>query len=214
VVVVDDSKDAQKHRKEAEEEGLLKLAGGIEYVPTAYDIGIGAGRNTGLAKVTTKYALMLDDDFVATAETDVNRLVAQVSSGEATFAGGELYVEPQDMTMGILADLEGKKKRRVVVSGALSLALDVKRQLLVSKMRPVDTNAKTTCFQAALPPHCTALLTTTPPHGNAPRLRLASRSALTRSLSLLATIRNAQPACPPHNPRLLSLSLSLSSRRI
>lgn len=147
VVVVDDSQDAQKQKRMAEEDGLLKLAGGVEYVATAHDIGIAAGRNKGLSKVTTKYALMLDDDFVATAETNVNRLVAQVASGEAAFAGGELYVLPQDMTMGIVEGLQGKEKRRVVVSGAMTLQVDHRKQLLISQVKTVDTKAKA-CVEA------------------------------------------------------------------
>lgn len=51
VIVVDDS----KHPLELE---------GVETVKLPYDSGVSAGRREGLSRVTTKYMLNLDDDFV------------------------------------------------------------------------------------------------------------------------------------------------------
>lgn len=144
IVVVNDGHDSQKAKDLAAAKGLLKLAGGVDYVAAEYDIGVGAGRNLGLSKVKSEYVLMMDDDFVVTSETDVGQLVKAVSTGKADIAGGELYVIPQDVNMGILNEALGKEKRRVTVSAAFSLGIDKQRKMLVSKVtktKPTECSA-------------------------------------------------------------------------
>ena len=52
------------------------------------DLGIAAGRTMGLAMVKTKYFMILDDDMVATEDTDIARLVKILDSTDVTLVGG------------------------------------------------------------------------------------------------------------------------------
>lgn len=49
---------------------------GVETVVLPYDSGVSAGRREGLHQVTTRYMLNLDDDFVLTRHTDLNRALS------------------------------------------------------------------------------------------------------------------------------------------
>lgn len=138
VVVVNDGRNAEKELVDAQNKGLLDLAGGVDYVAADYDIGISAGRNLALSKVQSEFALLLDDDFVVTNETNVDRLVEVVKGGGADIAGGELYVIPQDLNMGLLDDLIMEKQRRVVVSAAFMLGIDKNAKMLITKVSKVD----------------------------------------------------------------------------
>lgn len=65
VVVVDDSHAA------------LPVAG-VDYVKLPFDSGVSAGRNAGLARVTTPFVMILDDDFIFYRRTDLARALAQI----------------------------------------------------------------------------------------------------------------------------------------
>jgi len=145
VVVVDDSLRAGAAEREAREQGLLDLAGGVTYITADYDVGVSKGRNLAMAKVKTPFVAILDDDFVLTAESRLERLVEHIAQGHADIAGGELYVVPEDLAMGI-AGLPQGKGRRVVVSGAFTLGYDPRRKLLVSQAQRTGTQ----CAMAAL----------------------------------------------------------------
>lgn len=60
-----------------------------------YNVGISAGRNYGLERIETPYFVLLDDDYVFHATTDILRLLAHVRDG-ADIAGGAVlnYVCP------------------------------------------------------------------------------------------------------------------------
>lgn len=58
IIVVDDSRQPQ-HLE------------GVETIVMPYDSGVSAGRNAGLAAVSTRYMLCLDDDFVFNRHTDL-----------------------------------------------------------------------------------------------------------------------------------------------
>ena len=67
---------------------------GVETVVLPYDSGVSAGRNAGLARVTTDYVLMLDDDFVFYRHTDVLKAFRKLSSHSEIdiLAGKEIYL--------------------------------------------------------------------------------------------------------------------------
>jgi len=149
VVVVDDSRRAEEAKSTADKAGLLKLAGGVDYVAAEYDVGVAAGRNIGVNRVTTRFTVMLDDDFVFTNETQLDQLIKVVSSGDADIAGGELYVVPDDLKMGLPIADNLLQKRRVVVSGAFSLAHDKKRRMLGSRVAQLPKD-HSTCVAAQM----------------------------------------------------------------
>merc|ERR1711865_971468 len=75
---------------------------------------------------------MLDDDFVMTNETKLESLMKVVMDGSTDIAGGELYVIPNDLSMGIMDQFV--EKRKVVVSGGFALGVDPRRKMLISKV--------------------------------------------------------------------------------
>lgn len=60
----------------------------MKYVISSPDFGIAAGRTMGLQMVKTRYFMILDDDMVATENTDIARLVEILDSTDATLVGG------------------------------------------------------------------------------------------------------------------------------
>ena len=60
----------------------------MKYVISSPDLGIAAGRTMGLKMVKTKYFMILDDDMVATEDTDISYLVEILDSTDATLVGG------------------------------------------------------------------------------------------------------------------------------
>lgn len=75
VIVADDSRQAPPPSKDYE---LLRLP---------FDSGLSAGRNAMLEMVTTKWFLLLDDDFVFTSATDVGLLRAAAEHGHDVVGG-------------------------------------------------------------------------------------------------------------------------------
>jgi glycosyltransferase involved in cell wall biosynthesis len=68
---------------------------GAENVHLPYDSGLSAGRRAGLSRVTTKYVLTLDDDFVFYRHTRVERaLHALERNSEIDIVGGEVVNLP------------------------------------------------------------------------------------------------------------------------
>lgn len=60
------------------------------YVHTEHDIGLSAGRNRAVALVKTKYTLLLDDDFVFTARTKIERFVDVLETTPFRIVGGRV----------------------------------------------------------------------------------------------------------------------------
>ncbi|KAI9361626.1 hypothetical protein DFJ73DRAFT_28732 [Zopfochytrium polystomum] len=48
---------------------------GFYYLPLQYDIGLSAGRNRMVDKISTKYVLTLDDDFIFTKDSSIEALI-------------------------------------------------------------------------------------------------------------------------------------------
>jgi glycosyltransferase involved in cell wall biosynthesis len=68
---------------------------GIETIVMPYDSGISVGRNEALARVTTRYVLILDDDFVFTRHTDLEAaLVIMESHPPIDILGGRVVDLP------------------------------------------------------------------------------------------------------------------------
>jgi glycosyltransferase involved in cell wall biosynthesis len=82
-VIVDDSPAAHPDVFAAAD-----LPAGSKYVRLPFDSGLGAGRNRMAAEVETPYCLYLDDDFVFTPETKVERFVAVLDAAAADLVGG------------------------------------------------------------------------------------------------------------------------------
>ena len=59
------------------------------------DIGISAGRNIALERVTTRYIFLLDDDCILNKHTDLGKMVEILDSTDATLVGGKFtdYVD-------------------------------------------------------------------------------------------------------------------------
>ena len=58
----------------------------ITYIQGAY--GISNGRNTALKEVTTKYFLLLDDDYQFTCQTQVRKMVSLLDRSDVSIVGG------------------------------------------------------------------------------------------------------------------------------
>lgn len=82
VVVVDDSKSPT-------------VMDGVETVLMPFDTGVSAGKRAGLARVTTKYVLMLDDDFVFYRRTRLPDAVRVLDTQrEIDLVGGDVVNLP------------------------------------------------------------------------------------------------------------------------
>jgi glycosyltransferase involved in cell wall biosynthesis len=82
IIVVDDSREP------------VALEG-AEIVAMPYDSGIAAGRNEGLRHVSTKYVLVLDDDYVFSRQTRLNdALTLMERFPEIDIMGGQLVDLP------------------------------------------------------------------------------------------------------------------------
>jgi len=62
----------------------------VEYHGLAYDGGISSGRNFALARVRTRYFVLLDDDFEFTRKTDIPKLVELLERHGLDIVGGSL----------------------------------------------------------------------------------------------------------------------------
>lgn len=62
----------------------------VFYYHTDHDIGLSAGRNLGIEKIRTKYVLLLDDDFLFTGKTKIQRMYEILESTEFSIVGGAL----------------------------------------------------------------------------------------------------------------------------
>jgi len=69
IIVVDDSREPT-------------LLDGVNTIVMPFDSGISAGRNRALSDVTTKYILLLDDDFVFYRKTDFNAALKYIAEYE------------------------------------------------------------------------------------------------------------------------------------
>ena len=82
VIVVDDSSDPTK-------------SSGAETIFMPYDSGVSVGRNEALRHVTTKYVMVLDDDFVFYRHTDLEASLAVMENHpEIDIVGGEVIDLP------------------------------------------------------------------------------------------------------------------------
>lgn len=82
IIVVDDS------RRPTDAEG-------VETVVLPYDSGVSAGRREGLRRVSTKYVINLDDDYIFYRQTDLaSALSIMESYPEIDIMGGEVIYLP------------------------------------------------------------------------------------------------------------------------
>ena len=82
IIVVDDSRNP------------IKLDG-VETIIMPYDSGVSAGRNEGLKHVTTKYILILDDDFVFDRHAGLETALAIMEDhAEIDIMGGQVVYLP------------------------------------------------------------------------------------------------------------------------
>lgn len=91
VIVVDDlNPDSNKDRQW---QNLLKQkAGALTYIQAPLkEAGISIGRNIGLRNVTTKYFLILDDDYIFSTKTDLKKMLDILERTDITMVGGSVY---------------------------------------------------------------------------------------------------------------------------
>lgn len=82
VIVVDDSRAPSRHA-------------GVETVALPFDSGVSAGRNAGLARVTTPFFVLADDDFVFFHRTELSHAVAALRAhGSIDVLGGTVIDLP------------------------------------------------------------------------------------------------------------------------
>ena len=82
VVVVDDSREPTR-------------LDGVDTVVLPFDQGVSAGKQAGLAEVSTPYVALLDDDFVLDRHTDLAGAVAFLDANpEADLVGGRVVYLP------------------------------------------------------------------------------------------------------------------------
>ncbi len=81
IIVVDDSRDPDH-------------LPGVETIELAYDSGVSAGRNAGLAQIKTEYMLCLDDDFVFNRQTDILKVLDTIERNDHIdiLAGEVIYL--------------------------------------------------------------------------------------------------------------------------
>lgn len=65
----------------------------VEYHVMPYDRGISVGRNLLIQKVTTKYIALFDDDFVATAQTNLTQMAALLEQSGLDIMAGDVVNE-------------------------------------------------------------------------------------------------------------------------
>ncbi len=70
-----------------------------KYIKADYDIGLSAGRNLALEYVKSKYFLLLDDDFMFTPCTDIEKFYHKIAQGKFDIIAGEVlnwgYKKPE-----------------------------------------------------------------------------------------------------------------------
>ncbi|MFH1996904.1 MAG: glycosyltransferase [Candidatus Omnitrophota bacterium] len=76
IIVADDSKNPCPRKD-------------VEYYVLAYDVGLSAGRNFLVDKVTTKYLALFDDDFVCTENTRLDEMAGIMENNPIDLVGGD-----------------------------------------------------------------------------------------------------------------------------
>ena len=74
------------HMKNREFQTLLRTDGKITYIQGPH--GISNGRNVGVRHVTTKYFLLLDDDFHFSKDTNIRKMVDMLDRSDLSLVGG------------------------------------------------------------------------------------------------------------------------------
>lgn len=80
VIIIDDSSQPLAHPWDAQ----------TTYVFTEYDIGLSEGRNRAVDRVTTPYTLILDDDFLFTADTKLEKFLNVLETTPYQLVGGRV----------------------------------------------------------------------------------------------------------------------------
>jgi len=84
VLVADDSRQPRTD---------LSAYGNVRVLPMAFDSGMSAGRNLMLDCASTPLVLLMDDDFVFTQGTQVERLIEALDGGPYDLVSGFLKIE-------------------------------------------------------------------------------------------------------------------------
>jgi glycosyltransferase involved in cell wall biosynthesis len=95
----------------------------VEYFPMPFDSGLSAGRNLLLSQVNTPYVVFLDDDFVFSEDTKLERLQEDLDkhsdidlvAGMVTVNGKETHYEGILVAEGDV--LHGRRETRGVIDG-------------------------------------------------------------------------------------------------
>lgn len=99
ILVADDSKEETQYE-------------GVKYYKLPFDSGLSAGRNFLLKRVHTKYFLLLDDDFIFTEETKIEKLLDVARSG-FDIVGGQVrgldYHGILELEDGVLRYIRGDR---------------------------------------------------------------------------------------------------------
>ena len=82
IIIVDDSKNAMD---------ASIFDKNVEYCHTDFDIGLSAGRNLAVSKVKTKYFVLLDDDFLFTKKTKLEKMYDALTTTGFKIVSGNVY---------------------------------------------------------------------------------------------------------------------------
>ena len=87
---------------------IVKTGPNLQTYGLPYDSGLSVGRNFLLSKVTTDYFLLLDDDFVFTADTSLESLYAYLQKGFDLIAGAVRDTQQIPFHIGNIVMLNGQ----------------------------------------------------------------------------------------------------------
>ena len=87
----------------------------VRYHGLEFDVGLSAGRNFLVKNIETRYTVILDDDFVFTAQTDLERWLHGMQSGRSKYALiGGCCVRPDGREQHYEGFMIDDKKRRAL----------------------------------------------------------------------------------------------------
>jgi len=79
IIIVDDSKDDMD---------TSIFDNNVEYIRTEFDIGLSAGRNLAVSKVKTPYFVLLDDDFLFSEKTKLEKMLEVLETTDFKIVSG------------------------------------------------------------------------------------------------------------------------------
>ena len=103
-IIITDEKDSQKT---PDFEQLLRTDSNVTYVNGPH--GIANGRNVAIKLVTTKYFLLLDDDYIFTKRTNIRKMLDLLEASDVSVVGGSVGGAGFEGVHRVYVDKDGKQ---------------------------------------------------------------------------------------------------------